>query len=84
MRLTRAHTYTYNHKHTNTHARSHTQTHIQTHTHTHVQEGETQLLELQRQSLVESLIGMGFPIDWALRAVVSHLIAWGGVIFYLV
>ena len=32
-------------------------------------EEEAQLLELQRQSLIESLIGMGFPIDWALRAV---------------
>ena len=32
-------------------------------------EEEAQLLELQRQSLIESLIGMGFPVDWALRAV---------------
>lgn len=25
-------------------------------------------LELQRQGLVENLIGMGFPVDWAIRA----------------
>ena len=31
------------------------------------------MIELQRQSLIESLIGMGFPIDWALRAVVSQI-----------
>jgi len=24
--------------------------------------------ELKRQSLIENLIGMGFPVDWALRA----------------
>jgi hypothetical protein len=33
------------------------------------EEEEAQLVELQRQSLIESLIGMGFPLDWALRAV---------------
>ena len=37
-------------------------------------ENNTQHVELQRQSLVESLIGMGFPIDWALRAVVSAMV----------
>lgn len=26
------------------------------------------LIELRRQAMIESLIGMGFPIDWALRA----------------
>jgi len=26
------------------------------------------LLELRRQTLIENLLGMGFPIDWALRA----------------
>ena len=36
-----------------------------------MREEDAQQLEVQRQSLVESLIGMGFPIDWALRAVVS-------------
>ena len=40
------------------------------HPHPNLQEEESQLIELQRQSLVENLIGMGFPIDWALRAVV--------------
>ncbi len=25
-------------------------------------------MELQRQSMVENLIGMGFPVDWSLRA----------------
>ena len=30
---------------------------------------EAQLTEIQRQALVENLIGMGFPIEWALRAV---------------
>ena len=37
-------------------------------------EDNTQHVELQRQSLVENLIGMGFPIDWALRAVVSAMV----------
>ena len=36
-------------------------------------ENSTQHVELQRQGLVESLTGMGFPIDWALRAVVSTM-----------
>lgn len=27
--------------------------------------------ELQRQSLVENLIGMGFPVEWAIRAAES-------------
>jgi hypothetical protein len=36
-----------------------------------MREEDARQLEVQRQSLVESLIGMGFPIDWALRAVVS-------------
>lgn len=31
-------------------------------------EGAITHLELQRQSLVENLIGMGFPIEWAIRA----------------
>lgn len=35
---------------------------------------DSQHAELQRQSIVESLIGMGFPIDWALRAVVSFIV----------
>lgn len=26
------------------------------------------LVELRRQAMIESLIGMGFPVDWALRA----------------
>lgn len=26
------------------------------------------LNELRRQAMIESLIGMGFPVDWALRA----------------
>ena len=28
----------------------------------------THLKELRRQAMIESLIGMGFPVDWALRA----------------
>jgi hypothetical protein len=39
-----------------------------------MREEDAQQLEVQRQSLVESLIGMGFPIDWALRAVVSAMV----------
>ncbi len=26
------------------------------------------LAEMRRQALIENLIGMGFPVDWALRA----------------
>lgn len=29
---------------------------------------QQQVLELRRQALIENLIGMGFPVDWALRA----------------
>jgi uncharacterized UBP type Zn finger protein len=31
-------------------------------------EEEAHMNELRRQALVESLLGMGFPADWALRA----------------
>jgi uncharacterized UBP type Zn finger protein len=34
-------------------------------------EGDTEkndLVGLRRQTMIESLIGMGFPVDWALRA----------------
>ena len=39
-----------------------------------MREEDAQQFEVQRQSLVESLVGMGFPIDWALRAVVSAIV----------
>ena len=39
-----------------------------------MREEDAHQLEVQRQSLVESLIGMGFPLDWALRAVVSAIV----------
>lgn len=32
------------------------------------QEVNNHLNELRRQALIESLIGMGFPVEWALRA----------------
>jgi uncharacterized UBP type Zn finger protein len=32
------------------------------------EEDSGHLVELRRQAMIESLIGMGFPIDWALRA----------------
>ena len=31
-------------------------------------EESSHLNELRRQAMIESLIGMGFPVDWALRA----------------
>ena len=33
---------------------------------------EATALEMRRQSLVENLIGMGFPVDWSLRAVENN------------
>ena len=32
------------------------------------EEENSHLVELRRQALIENLIGMGFPVDWALRA----------------
>jgi uncharacterized UBP type Zn finger protein len=32
------------------------------------EEENSHLIELRRQAMIESLIGMGFPVDWALRA----------------
>ena len=32
------------------------------------EEVHNHLNELRRQSMIESLIGMGFPVEWALRA----------------
>lgn len=34
-------------------------------------------LELQRQGLVENLIGMGFPVEWAIRAAERSGKPWG-------
>lgn len=28
--------------------------------------------DMRRQSLIENLIGMGFPVDWSLRAVENN------------
>jgi hypothetical protein len=33
-----------------------------------LQQQHLELADLRRQSLIDNLIGMGFPIDWALRA----------------
>ena len=32
------------------------------------EEENSHLVELRRQAMIENLIGMGFPVDWALRA----------------
>lgn len=32
------------------------------------EEDNSHLVELRRQAMIENLIGMGFPVDWALRA----------------
>lgn len=32
------------------------------------EEVSNHISELRRQSMIESLIGMGFPVEWALRA----------------
>lgn len=32
------------------------------------EETDAHLAELRRHAMIESLIGMGFPVDWALRA----------------